>query len=158
MAKKKELLRDKLNALNPSIPTNTRGEAAKETRFGETAANLKSRPRRKTAPKTKTPAGKRPAQARPSPEMGPGPAAAPQEALGPSPRKENANPFASPFPFSALMQENLVAFNRVREAIVSINSSFFNSYRRCAGLCLENLTKGCFCYPRLPVGKWPFMF
>lgn len=157
MAKKKDLLRDKLNALNPSIPTNTRGEAAKETRSGEPAADLKSRLRQKTAPKAKPPAGKKPAPAKPSPEMKPGPAAVPQEAPGPFHRDEDTNPFAAPFLFSALMQENLAALSRMREAIVSINSLFFDGYRRCAGLCLENLTRGCFCYPRLPAGKWPFM-
>src|SRR5512137_2210285 len=116
MANKKDLLRDKLNALNPSIPTNTRGEAAKKTRSGESAAGLKSKPLRKTAAKAKAPAGKRPTPARPAPEMGRGPAAAPQEPPGPVPRKENANPFAGPFLFSTLMQENLVALNSVREA------------------------------------------
>lgn len=158
MAKKKDLLRDKLNALNPSIPTNTRGEAARETRFVESAADLKSRPRRKKAPKAKVPAVKRSAPPRPSPEIEARPATAPQEAPHPSPRNENPNPFADPFLFSALMQENLVALNRMREAMVSINSLFFDSCRRYAGLCFENLTKGCFCYPRLPAGKWPFMF
>lgn len=158
MANKKELLRDKLNALNPNIPTNTRGGAAKETRSGDPAADLKSRPRKKTAPIAKTPAEKKPAPAKPSLEMKPEPAAAPKEAPGPSPRNEDANLFAGPFLFPALMQENLVALSRMREALVSIHSSLFDSYRRCAGLCLENLTKGCFCYPRLPGRKWPFMF
>ncbi len=158
MAKKKDLLRDKLNALNPSTPTNTRGETAKEPRADEPAAGLKSRPGRKTAPKAKTPSVKMQAPAEPSPEMKPEPAAASQEAPGPFPRKEDANPFAGPFLFSALMQENLVALNRMREAMVTMNSLFFDTCRRCAGLCFENLTKGCFCYPRWPAGKWPFTF
>lgn len=158
MAKKKDLLRDKLNALNPSIPTNTRGETAREPHAGGPVAGLKSGPRRKTAPKAKAPAVKMPEPAKPSPEMKPGPEVARQGAPGPFPGKEDANPFAGSFLFSALMQENLVALNRMRETMATMNSLFFDSCRRCAGLCFENLTKGCFCHTRWPAGKWPFMF
>jgi len=160
MAKKSEMLKDKLNALKPSIPTNTRGEVESQP-VRETELKKKPMPAKspkKEQPKVKinihleTPDKKE--------ESSPGPVSASQE----NRREDKLFIFESAFIFPELVQENIASFNRIRDLVIeetnNLNNFYLQSCWKGVGICYEAIRKTCFAPfpPPFPIGKWPFKF
>lgn len=160
MSKRKDMLRDKLNALKPSIPTNTR--AVRETGTNAQPATKREKPaKRKPA---EDPAGikinipeKDAAAAVSQPDLKQGPKEA-KGRLG----QEKRFSFDYAFIYSDLMQENLASFNRIRDVIVgeanNMNNMYIKSCWKSLEIGCEAIRKTCGLFTPFPIGKWPFQF
>lgn len=157
MSRRKDMLRDKLNALKPSIPTNTR--PVKETGADAPPAARRARPAKKkpqaaqAGSKVKTMDENPPAAAN-QPELN----RAPNEA-GDAPKTYT---FDYIFIYSDLMKENLDSFNRMRDTMVSeannINNIYIKSCWKSVEIGFEAFRKVCSLFTPFRPGKWPFQF
>ncbi len=154
MAKKSEMLKDKLNALKPSIPTNTRseGESPHETSAKKQKMPVNGPQKKHSKIKINIQAE---AQDRKE-ESKPGPVSASRE----SRKEEKLYIFEGAFIIPELVQENIASFNRVRNLMIeetsNLNNIFLKSCWKGMGSCYEAIRQTCF--PLLPTGKWPFKF
>jgi len=170
MAKKKDILREKLNALKPSIPTNTRDKAIKEAETKvQPVPDAKTKPQDMPAVKLKSPAKTQlivkinPQETRQTaPTTKPEQKSSPKGAVSAPPTEGKRFTFNNTFILPALMQENLASFNRIQDVMIdemnNINKMYINSCRQCVGICYETIRDTCTLFTQCPVGKWPFLF
>lgn len=133
MSKRSDMLRDKLNALKPSIPTNTRGEAAGAA---ETPAVKEAKPAKRKPP------GSRPKKVKITVlDKGTAAAAMPE----PKPeseraRREKSFSFDYFFVYPDLMQENIASLNRIRDVMIEEANNMNNT---CVQSCWKMVEIGC---------------
>lgn len=151
MPRKKDMLRDKLNALKPSIPTKTRIAAAGTKEKTASAAGAK--------PQKKRPAKKARAEALPSDTMKiqetkPEEPKKPDEVVKGPENEEKKFAFAA-FCFPFMIQENLAPLARLRNIMTEeINRLFLHNL----GIYCEFLRNACNLFTRSPMVRWPFQF
>lgn len=160
MTKRNEKLKDKLNALKPSIPTNTRGEG------GLQAGPAKARRRNTAAPrKTEDPPKVKVDIQEEKPAV---PAVKPVEktrekgSAGESAKEERLFTFGYAFFLPGLMQQNLACFTRMRDAMLTeannMNSMYLKNCWQNMAACYEAALKACGFFSPCSFGKWPFKF
>lgn len=183
MTRKSDKLKDKLNALKPSIPTNTRGEGPREEQMPAGPARAGRRaapaaPKKPAAPpeiKIKVPEekpgapairikvqeGKTEAPAARPAEKAPEKAPEKISAGGPG-KQEKFFALESAFIFSDLVLENLASLNRMRDVMIveanNINSMCVKGCWKSVAACYDAALNACGLFAPCSFGKWPFKF
>lgn len=158
MSKRNDKLREKLNSLKPSIPTNTRGQAIKKKKEGQRVSPSKPERQESNA------VSKRP-EASPEikmilqekkPEISN--AEVKGHATGPSNGQRLSFEYA--FILSDLMQENLASWSRIREVMLAeantISSMYMKSCWKSVAACYDTVFRTCGFYTKSPFGNWSF--
>ncbi len=157
MSKRKDMLRDKLNALKPSIPTNTRP-------VKETGADARPAAKRARSAKKKPEAPQSGIQNSFLNENPPAASNQPEINQAPNEARERPKPyvFDGIFNYSDLMKENLDSFNRMRDVMVreanNINNLYIKSCWKSVEIGFEAFRRACSLITPFQPGKWPFQF
>jgi hypothetical protein len=151
MAKRKDMLKDKLNALNPSIPTSTRGEI--ET-AAQPAPEAMKKMQRNSAMKPKAQAGNQTevkinirAKTAEAPQMKTEAKPEPQQTGGRQSDGGKSFTCEYAFIFPALMQANINACNRMRDLMIeqamNLNIMYVGNYWKSLDVVYKNCKNAC---------------
>jgi hypothetical protein len=158
MSKRKDMLRDKLNALKPSIPTNTRGEVFKAA---ESPAGMGEKPAKGEHPASQPKKVKITVLDKESASPRPEPKPEPKEGDGRA-RREKSFSFDYFFVYPDLMQENIASFNRICDVMIkeanNMNNMCVSSCWKMVEISCDAVRKSCSLFAPFPMGKWPFQF
>lgn len=164
MSKRNDKLKEKLNALKPSIPTNTRNQANKMKEEGQQVSAVK--PKRQESPavskKSEAPPEIKMTLQENKPEIPqtePGKGAEVKGEAG-GVLKEQRLSFEYAFIFSDLIQENVASLSRIRDVIIAeantMSSMCMKSCWKSVAACHDTAFKACGLFTPCSVGKWPF--
>lgn len=164
MSKRNDKLKEKLNALKPSIPTNTRSKALKMKEDGQRVSPVK--PKRQEAPAVSNKPESPPEiettlrERKPEiPKTEPGEKTEVKGGAG-GPLNAQSFSFAYAFILSDLMQDNLASLSRIREVMITeantMSSMCMKSCWKSVAACYNTAFRTCGFYTQSPFGKWPF--
>jgi hypothetical protein len=167
MAKSKDLLRDKLSALNPGVPTNTRGETARQ-REAQSPPDADADTRGKTAAAANMKMAFKSdikIESRQKPEAasgdGLGPKPVPKADFNDTPQEEERPAFGCALVIPALFHEHVASLGRIQEAMVAEAGNMQRFYLRnwLQGMetCFETTRRTCTLFPPFLNWKWPFI-